>query len=161
MEISPDYEELFRILNESKIKYLVVGAYAVMFYSEPRFTKDLDIWVIPELNNPDRVYGALRQFGAPLRRVRPRDFQDKSMILQIGVAPVRVDVMMDVPAVSFETAWKNRKKARYGKTPIYILGIRELIRAKRKAGRLQDKLDLERLSEQVKKISPKGRKRVK
>lgn len=87
MEISPDYEELFRLLNDYKVRYLVVGAYAVMFYSAPRFTKDLDLWISPDGNDPNQVHKALREFGAPLKGIRPEDFRDKTMILQIGVAP--------------------------------------------------------------------------
>lgn len=147
MEISQDYEELFRILNAFKIKYLVVGAYAVIFYSEPRFTKDLDIWISPDLNDSRQVHKALQQFGAPLRRITPIDFQDRNMILQIGVAPIRVDIMMDIRGVSSETAWKNRTKSRYGKVPINVMGLDELIQSKKAAGRLQDQLDLQKLME--------------
>ena len=145
MSVNCDYEELFKILNGYRIKYLVVGAYAVMYYSEPRFTKDLDIWIIPDMNNDSNVFKALKKFGAPLRGLHPKDFADKQLIFQIGVAPVRIDIMMDVPGVSFQTAWKNRKKTKYGKTPINIIGVKDLIKAKKKARRPQDKLDIEKL----------------
>ena len=143
--ISSDYEDLFNILNVYKVKYLVVGAHAVMFYSEPRFTKDLDVWVPVALNDPKRVYEALKAFGAPLRDVKPEDFQDPTMFLQIGVAPVRVDILVDLPPVSAREAWKHRRRNRYGKTPIYILGLDELIWAKKASGRPQDKLDVAKL----------------
>lgn len=149
MDISRDYEELFRILNDCKIKYLVVGAYAVIFYSEPRYTKDIDIWINPEVNDVKKIYQALKKFGAPLTRMSPDDFKDRNMIFQIGVAPVRIDIMMNLPGVSFELAWKNRKKTHYGKTPINILGIFQLIQAKKRAKRAQDKIDLERLLQVV------------
>ena len=143
--VSQDYEDLFKILNVYKVKYLVVGAHAVTFYSEPRFTKDLDIWIPRALNDVKRVFGTLKAFGVPLRNLTPENFNDPTMILQIGVAPVRVDIMMNVPGVSIERAWKNRTRARYGKTPIHILGLSELIQAKKAAGRPQDKLDLAKL----------------
>ncbi|OGH55886.1 MAG: hypothetical protein A3G34_02695 [Candidatus Lindowbacteria bacterium RIFCSPLOWO2_12_FULL_62_27] len=154
MEISSDYEDLFKILNRFKIKYLVVGAYAVSYYAAPRFTKDLDIWIIPDMNEAGRIYRALKTFGAPLREICPDDFLDKNMIYQIGVAPVRIDILTHLPGVPFKQAWKNRKRCRFGGTPIQIVGIRELIRAKKIAGRPQDLLDLANLN-----ISPVRKKR--
>lgn len=145
MELSPDYEDLFKTFNAHKIRYLVVGAHAVTYYAEPRFTKDLDLWIPPELNDPRRVHKALKEFGAPLRGVNPGDFADKKVIFQIGIAPVRVDILTALPGVRAGKAWKNRKRSRYGKTPIAILGLSELIIAKRKSGRPQDRLDLAKL----------------
>ena len=145
MDVPSDYEDLFKTLNACRIKYLVVGAYAVMYYAEPRFTKDIDIWVIPQMNDAGKIYEALKKFGAPLRGIKPRDFNDKRLILQIGVAPVRVDILFDIPGVSFQAAWKNKRKIRYGRTPVYILGKNDLIAAKKKAGRPQDKIDEENL----------------
>ena len=132
-------------MNDYKIKYIVVGAYAVMYFTEPRFTKDIDVWIIPDINDINKVFNALKKFGAPLKGITPQDFTDKQLIFQLGVAPIRVDIMMDVPGVDYDKAWKNRKRIRYGKTPINLLGLEELIKAKKKAGRPQDKLDLERL----------------
>lgn len=143
--VSRDYEELFKILNAHKLKHLVIGAHAVIFYTEPRFTKDLDIWIPPELNQPERVHKALKAFGAPLVDVAIEDFADRRMILQIGVAPIRVDILMHVAGVSALTAWKNRVRSKYGKTPIFILSIDDLIKVKRKIGRPQDRLDLAKL----------------
>ena len=143
--ISRDYEELFSTLNTHKIKYLVVGAHAVMFYSQPRFTKDLDVWIPAALNDPQRVYEALKAFGAPFRGMRPEDFQDPKVFLQIGVAPVRIDILVGLHGVSAEEAWKRRRRSRYGNVPIHILGFADLIKAKKASGRPQDKLDLAKL----------------
>ena len=143
--LSSDYEDLFSTLNAHKIKYLVVGAHAVMFYSEPRFTKDMDVWIPSVLNDVRKIHGALKAFGAPLRDVTPDDFADPKMILQIGVAPVRIDIMTELPGVSVAQAWKHKKRSRYGKTSIYLLGLDDLIQAKKAFGRPQDKLDLKKL----------------
>ena len=143
--VSQDYEDLFSTLNACKIKYLVIGAHAVMFYTEPRFTKDLDVWIPAALNDHARVHAALKTYGAPLTDVTPDDFRDPTMILQIGLAPVRVDILTTLPGVSVEKAWKRRKRSHYGRTPINILGLEELIQAKQSAGRPQDKLDLNKL----------------
>ena len=149
--VDQDYEELFSTFNTYKIKYLVAGAHAVMFYSEPRYTKDIDVLVPAALNDPRRVYAALKAFGAPLRGLTPEDFRNPKMILQIGVAPVRVDILTSLPGVSTAEVWKHRRRSRYGKAPIHILGLTELIKAKQATGRPQDKLDLTKLGRTVKK----------
>ena len=150
MYVSQDYEDLFKILNAYRIKYLVVGAYAVMYYTQPRYTKDIDVWVIPELNDPEKIYQALREFGAPLKGIQPEDFTDQQMILQIGMAPVRIDILMSVPGIFYKEAWQNRKKIQYGQTQIYMLGKQDLIVAKKQAGRPQDKIDLNNLGKNLK-----------
>ena len=148
--LSYDYEDLFKILNEYKIKYLVIGAHAVIFYSEPRFTKDLDVWIPLALNDPERIYEALKAFGAPLQNISAESFRDPKMIFQIGVAPVRIDILSDLAGIQAQEAWKNRKRSKYGKTQINIIGPDELIKAKKIAGRPQDKLDLTRLQARLK-----------
>ncbi len=76
MKISSDFSELLRIFNEGGVRYLVVGGHAVMRYTEPRYTKDLDLWVDPTPKNAQRVSRALRRFGAPLTRIRAEHFTD-------------------------------------------------------------------------------------
>lgn len=113
MDVCRDYEDLFKIFNSHGVKYLLVGGQAVIYYTEPRYTKDIDVWVIPEMNDPKSVFAALHEFGAPLQDISAEDFKNKKLILQIGVAPVRIDILLNVEGVSFAKAWKNRKKTRY------------------------------------------------
>lgn len=145
MDVCPDYEDLFKVLNAHGIKYLVAGAQAVIYYTEPRYTKDLDVWVIPELNNSHHILKALGDFGAPLKGLSADEFKNRQLIIQIGVAPVRIDILLDIDGVDFKRAWKNRKRAHYGNTPINVMGVADLIRAKKAAGRPQDVIDLEKL----------------
>lgn len=156
MDVSPDYEDLFKILNTHGIKYLVVGAHAVIHYTEPRYTKDIDVWIIPEMNSPHKIFSALKDFGAPLIDMIPKDFENKSMILQIGVAPIRIDILLHVPGVTFQTAWKNRKKTKYGKTPIHILSLEDVTKTKKKAARPQDLLDLQKLKNIQKRLKKRN-----
>lgn len=146
-----DYEDLFKTLNGYKIKYLIVGAYAVIYYTEPRYTKDLDIWIFPDLNDHQKVYDSLKKFGAPLQDIFPEDFQNRKMIYQIGVAPIRIDIKMDVEGLDFKKAWKNRKKIVFGKTPVHIVGLDDLLKAKKAMGRPQDLLDIQKLREHSRK----------
>ncbi len=145
MDISLDYRNLFKILNRHRVKYLIVGAYAVVYYAEPRFTKDLDLWVKADIKNAEKLYKALKQFGAPLRDICLKDFTNKHMVYQIGIAPIRVDIIMGLPGISFDSAWKNRVRSKYEDTQINIVGIKDLMKSKEKTGRIQDRLDLDRL----------------
>jgi len=158
VEVCPDYEDLFKIFNSHGIKYLLAGGQAVIYYTEPRYTKDIDVWVIPEINDSDAIFKALKEFGAPLTDVSREDFSNKELIIQIGLAPVRIDILFDIEGVTFGHAWKNRKRVRYGKTSIFIMGLNDLIRAKKKAGRAQDVLDLEKLQKiKTRKLSSKAK----
>ncbi|MCS7152103.1 MAG: nucleotidyltransferase [Endomicrobia bacterium] len=150
MELSSDYRELLNVLKKYKVRYLVVGAYAVIYYTEPRYTKDIDIWVKPDIKNAVRLYNALKEFGAPLRGIRVEDFTNPNLIYQIGVEPVRVDIIMSLPGVSFDTAWKRRKKVMYGDIQINLLSIEDLIKVKKKLRRPNDILDIEKLKKVAK-----------
>lgn len=82
MLTSRDFKELLSLFNEFKVRYLVVGGYAVMKYTEPRFTKDLDLWIATDDKNAEAVYSALKMFGAPLKNLTPDDFKDKDTFLK-------------------------------------------------------------------------------
>ncbi len=145
MTINKDFKDLLHHLNVARARYLVVGAYAVIYYTEPRYTKDLDLWIEPTPLNAKKVYRALKNFGAPLQDVTERDLINPLMVYQIGIEPNRIDILMGIGKLGFAQAWKNRKLSHYGKEPISILGMDHLISAKREAGRTKDKLDLESL----------------
>jgi hypothetical protein len=145
MAVNPDFKDLFKTFNDYRVEYLVIGAHAVMYYSRPRFTKDLDVWINPSPNNAQRAWEALRQFGAPLQDVTPESFTDPQLVYQIGAEPNRIDIMMGIPGVDFATAWRGRVHSSYGGVPIAIIGRLDLIRAKRAAGRPQDHLDADEL----------------
>lgn len=145
MDVSPDFADLLKILNKHKVRYLIIGAYAAIYYTEPRYTKDLDIWVDSSLENAQKVYSALGDFGAPLKSVTPEDFTSHTLFYQIGVAPIRVDIIAGLKGLEFKSAWKRRKRAKYGKIPINIIGIDDLIASKEASGRDGDLRDVEKL----------------
>jgi hypothetical protein len=133
-------------LNDADVRYLVVGGYAVFFHAEPRYTKDLDVWVEPSADNAPRVHRALGAFGTPLGDVAVADFAKPGITFQIGVAPNRIDILTEVSGVTFATAWPHRCEARYGDQRMWVLGREELVLNKRTTGRPQDLLDLEVLA---------------
>lgn len=143
--INPDFRDLFSELNAAEVRYLVVGAYAVTFHSRPRFTKDLDVWIDPEPSNAQRTWEALARFGVPLKGVRPEDLSRPETVLQMGVAPNRIDILSQIEAVRFADAWQRRVTAEYGDCSIGILSRADLIANKRAVGRPQDLLDVEAL----------------
>ena len=147
MLTNPDFKELLNIFENHKIRYLVVGAYAVMKYSEPRFTKDLDVWIATDPENAKAVYLALKEFGAPLADLSADDFTQKDYFYQMGIAPLRVDIMMSIPGVEFEDAWGNREVVELNDHRIPFISRSDLIRAKEASGRPQDKIDIDKLKE--------------
>lgn len=147
MLTSPDFKELLNLFEKHEIRYLIVGGYAVMKYSEPRFTKDIDIWIATDPKNADAVYAALKEFGAPLANLTADDFTHKDYFYQMGRPPLRVDIMMSIPGVEFEEAWKNREVMELDDLKIPFISRSDLIRAKEASGRPQDKIDIDKLKE--------------
>lgn len=147
MPLNPDWIDLLSALSGEKARFLIVGGQAVIFHSEPRYTKDIDLWVDPAPENAQRVWRALAKFGAALQGLDLAHFSNQRMVVQIGVEPNRVDLLMGMEGVDFERAWKRRVKSAYGPAPVYYIGRTDLIRAKRAAGRVRDLVDLETLGE--------------
>jgi predicted nucleotidyltransferase len=142
---SRDYEEFIAALNDHGVRYLLIGAHAVAFHARPRATKDLDILLDPTPQNARRTLAALRAFfgGADLGYT-VADLTDPRWIIQLGVAPVRIDLLSAVPGCpSFQAAWRSRVEARFGSVKANYLGLTDLIRAKEAAGRAQDQADVQ------------------
>ncbi|MEO0292610.1 MAG: nucleotidyltransferase [candidate division WOR-3 bacterium] len=145
MKIEKDYEEFLKLLNKNKVKYVIVGAFALALYSNPRYTKDLDIFVEPAVENGKRLLKVLNEFGFKNLELKEEDFTVKNQIIQLGYEPVRIDLMTSIPGCSFEEVWNNKIAEKYGRTRVYFIGKRELIKSKKASGRKQDIADLELL----------------
>lgn len=140
---SQDYEEFIAALNAHGAKYLIVGAHAVAFHARPRATKDLDILIQPTPENGLAILDALRDFfgGADLGYT-VADLIDPRWIIQLGTAPIRIDLISDIPGCdSFERAWGRRVEAQFGATPTNYIGLEDLISTKEASGRAQDLAD--------------------
>jgi predicted nucleotidyltransferase len=140
-------------LNECGVEYLIVGGYAVMKYTEPRYTKDLDVWVQNSPKNSVRLYDALARFGAPLTHdgVTPDTFTKDNVVYQIGVAPVRIDISTHIDGVTFDTAWRNRVQDSIFGVPVYFISLSDLIANKRSTGRSTDLEHVKHLEREAKK----------
>jgi hypothetical protein len=142
----PDFKELLSAFNAHRVKYLIVGAYAVSIYAQPRATKDIDILVKPNADNAEAVYAALAQFGAPLEGMTPADFAESGSFFRMGREPVAVDILSDIPGVDFDAAWERRVEDVIDHTTgttANFLSRNDLIAAKLASGRLQDLADVE------------------
>ncbi|HEY3818136.1 MAG TPA: nucleotidyl transferase AbiEii/AbiGii toxin family protein [Polyangiaceae bacterium] len=150
MATNPDFSELFAALSAEGAEFIVVGGYAVMFHSTPRFTKDIDVWVRPSPGNAARVRRALAAFGAPLGDLTVEDLAVEGTIFQIGVPPNRIDILTSIDGVTFDIAYPRSVPTTYADVPIRVLGFEDLIANKRTVGRKQDELDVENLERRAK-----------
>ena len=140
-----DFSELLLTFTANEVEYLVVGAHALAVYGHVRATKDIDVWVRPDQTNAKRVLKALSEFGAPHAELTENDLSTPGTIFQIGLAPLRIDILTEIDGVNFNDAWADRFKTTFGGVPVYVISRRHLIANKRAAGRLQDLADIEQL----------------
>ena len=146
-----DFRDLLAEFNVHSVEYIVVGAHALAAHGHVRATKDLDIWVRPSTDNAKRVFSALQAFGAPLLDLTESDLAEPGLIFQIGVPPVRIDVITAIDVVHFMEAWPDRMLTKFADQPAAVLSREHLIQNKRTAGRMQDLADVETLEGQTKK----------
>ena len=145
MFVNSDFTDLLKLFNDKNVKYLVIGGYAFIQYAEPRYTKDLDLWISTDASNAAAVFHALREFGAPLAGMTEQDFAEEGYFYQMGVPPVRVDILMGIPGIEFETAWANRVEVDFDGLSVSFISKEDLITAKRASGRPQDLIDADLL----------------
>jgi hypothetical protein len=139
----PDFKELLSLFNAHKVKYLVVGGYAVSFHAQPRATKNLDILIKADAANAATVYAALAKFGAPLDKLIPEDFIEKSKFYRIGHPPLMIDILPEINGVDFDTAWGRRVEAEIDTgLQVPFIDLDSLILAKLASGRPEDLADV-------------------
>jgi len=145
VELKPYFKDLLRLFNQHQVRFLIVGGYAVMKYTEPFYTKDLDIWIETDAENAKRASAALVEFGAPMSELTVHDLTQPHIAFQFGMAPTRAGVMTTIDAVTFPEAWQNRVETHLSGIPISMISLQDLIRNKEVANRDTDRLHLERL----------------
>jgi hypothetical protein len=141
----PDFKDLLHEFNAHGVEYLVVGAHALAAHGHVRATKDMDVWVRPDVNNAARVLDALRDFGAALHGTTLNDLSQPGFALQLGVAPIRIDILTSITGVEFDDAWPERLQTIFAGEPVSVLSRQHLIQNKVATGRSQDVADVERL----------------
>ena len=151
--MNQDFRDLLAEFNARQVEFLLVGAHALAAHGHVRATLDLDLWVRPTPENAKRVIEAVRAFGAPLHDLTQKDLSTPGVIFQIGVEPVRIDVLTAIDGVQFEEAWADRMSSKFADQPVAVLSREHLIKNKLAAARTQDLADVEALKRKDRKQS--------
>ncbi len=145
--LNEDYKDMLQALADEKVRYLLVGAYALAAHGYPRATMDIDIWVMPSPENAEAVLRALRRFGTPLQNLTPQDLEKEDTVFQIGIAPRRIDIITSASGLQFEQAFARSLAIDIEGIEVRVPSIADLIRNKRASGRTKDIADAEALEE--------------
>ncbi|MBA7490479.1 hypothetical protein ES702_01017 [subsurface metagenome] len=146
MRVEKNFKEFIALLNRNNVRYLIIGGFAYSFYAEPRFTKDIDIFIELSKENAEKIIKTIKDFGFIDVGLTEKDFLKTDQIIQLGVAPLRIDIATSIKGiVEFQNAWKNRVIGRYGDTKVYFISKEDLIKNKQALGRKQDLADIENL----------------
>jgi len=143
--LNEDYKDMLHALSDEKVRFLLVGAYALAAHGYPRATMDIDIWVMPSPRNAEAVLRALRSFGAPLHNLTRKDLLKDGTIFQIGVAPRRIDIITTASGLQFEEAYGRSLSVNIEGIEVHVPSIEDLILNKRTSGRTKDLADAEAL----------------
>lgn len=145
MFTSPDLREFIALLNESGVRYLIVGGYAVAFHGHPRYTKDLDLWLELDEENAARLLQVLKQFGFGSLELQSADFLEPGTIVQLGHPPNRIGLLIEPTGMDFADAYAGRIEEEIASLKMVFINLEHLRLMKRQAGRLRDLDDLENL----------------
>lgn len=147
--LNPDFRDMLSAFIDAEIDFLLVGAYAMAAHGYPRATGDIDLWVRADKATAPKVYRAIAEFGAPVEGLDVADFSKPGIVFQIGVAPVRIDILTQIDSVSFDDAWPNRISVHWDGLKISVIGRNDLIQNKRSTGRTKDRADAEQLEQDI------------
>jgi hypothetical protein len=142
--VKPRLQKLLRLLGDLEVEYLIVGGFAVMKYGEPRYTKDLDVWVRNSAQNSARLVEALARFGTPLDHDGIYAETEKQVFSQIGVVRARIDLLTEITGVEFSNAWSNRVASFFFGVPVHFISLDDLITNKQALGQNSDLTDMKR-----------------
>jgi hypothetical protein len=148
MEVQPDFRDLLELFNKHQVEFLLVGGYALAFHGAPRYTGDMDIFVHASSLNAARIMVALAEFGFGSVGLAAEDFQKENRVIQLGVPPVRIDIVTSLTGISWEDAYTNRVHGKYGDVLVPYIGREQFISNKKAVGRQKDLADLEALGEE-------------
>lgn len=147
MEVQPDFKDLLELFNEQKVEYLIVGAYALAYHGAPRFTGDIDLYVRPTSENAEKIIKALDAFGFASLGLTAEDFHDPHKVVQLGMPPVRIDLITSISGVHWDEAFSGKVSDYFGDVPVDYIGLKEYADNKRASGRKKDAADLEALGQ--------------
>jgi predicted nucleotidyltransferase len=144
--LNQDFKEFLSLLNAHKVRYLIIGGFAVAFHGHPRYTKDLDVWVWVDADNAERLIAALNEFGFSALGLTKDDFTNPDNVIQLGYPPVRIDLTMSIAGVQFESCYPSRIETVIDGLPLCFIDLENLKINKLASGRGIDLDDVENLS---------------
>jgi hypothetical protein len=157
-----DYKDLLSAFRAHGVKYLVVGGYAVIFHAQPRFTKDIDLFIKADRANAQAAYDALAEFGAALAGIHAEEFAERGSFFRFGRDPHGFDILPDLPGVDFDAAWERRVEGvidRDTGLPAFFISREDLIAAKLASGRPQDLADVRAIEKAAESLQPRPAKK--
>ena len=143
--LSQDFREFIKSLNDSGVRHLVIGGYAVALHGHPRYTKDLDVWVDLSSDNAAKIIQALARFGFGGLGLQEQDFLESNQVVQLGHPPNRIDILTSLSGVSFSECYAHRVETVVEGVTVHFIALEDLKQNKRASGRLQDLADIENL----------------
>jgi plasmid maintenance system antidote protein VapI len=126
MDTIQDFEDILELFSRHRVRYLIVGGLAFIYHAKPRYTKDIDLWIDSDPANVGRANRALEEFGSPMLMT----VDDPDEILQLGVAPNRIDLLRETITLSFDEAWPRRIESHYGAAPANWIDLDSLLAIK-------------------------------
>jgi len=145
LELPNDFKEFLKLLRDHRVRYLLIGGYAVGFHGYTRATNDIDFWVAMAPDNANRVVETLREFGFDLPELSVDLFLKPDQIVRMGVEPVRIEVTTTIDGLEFEECYPKRVETLLDGVPLTVISLRDLRINKRATGRAKDQADLENL----------------
>jgi len=148
MEVQKDFKEFLALLNVHEVDFMVVGGYALAFHGVPRYTGDIDVFIKPDSKNAQRILKVLEEFGFSSLDISIDDFTKEDSVVQLGLPPVRIDIITSISGVTWEQADSSKEPGMYGEVPVFYIGKNQYIANKRATGRAKDIADIEALGEE-------------
>ena len=140
-----DFKDFLKLLNEKKVKYLLIGGYAVGYHGYPRATGDMDIWIAIHPENAQNMVAVLKDFGIEHPELNPELFLQEKKIIRMGHPPMRLEISTGISGVEFEECYSTRIVDTLDGIEVNIINLPHLKTNKKAAGRLKDLADLENL----------------
>lgn len=148
MEVQKDFKEFLALLNAHEVDFMIVGGYALAYHGAPRYTGDIDVFIKPDSKNAKRIMKVLEEFGFSSLELSIDDFKKEDSVVQLGLPPVRIDIITSISGVTWEQADASKEPGKYGEVPVFYIGKNQYVANKRATGRAKDIADIEALGEE-------------
>jgi hypothetical protein len=148
MEVQKDFKEFLALLNAHEADFMIVGGYALAFHGAPRYTGDIDVFIKPDSKNTQLIMKVLEELGFSSLELSIDDFKKEDSVVQLGLPPVRIDIITSISGVTWEQADASKEPGKYGEVPVFYIGKNQYVANKRAIGRAKDIADIEALGEE-------------